>query len=41
LRGTWLAARRLLRCHPWTPGGVDDVPPARESRRIDVAHPAH
>lgn len=26
LKGTWLAARRLLRCHPWTPGGVDHVP---------------
>ncbi|HEY8881784.1 MAG TPA: membrane protein insertion efficiency factor YidD, partial [Dermatophilaceae bacterium] len=24
-RGSWLAARRLLRCHPWTPGGVDHV----------------
>lgn len=36
LRGTWLAVRRLGRCHPWTPGGVDDVPPAREPQ--DSAH---
>ena len=26
VRGSWLATRRLLRCHPWTPGGVDHVP---------------
>ena len=26
LRGSWMAARRLGRCHPWTPGGVDHVP---------------
>ena len=26
LAGSWLAMKRVLRCHPWNPGGFDPVP---------------
>ena len=32
VKGTALTAWRILRCNPWSPGGVDHVPPRKRPR---------
>ncbi|HEY4430365.1 MAG TPA: membrane protein insertion efficiency factor YidD [Paenibacillus sp.] len=34
VKGSWLAAKRIARCHPFHPGGLDPVPPLED-------HPAN
>ena len=35
IRGSWLIVRRLVRCHPWSMGGVDYVPGTKEREAWD------
>ncbi|MBP2475528.1 putative membrane protein insertion efficiency factor [Crossiella equi] len=39
-RGSWLTVRRLLRCGPWHPGGLDPVPPRDRASERASCKPA-
>lgn len=33
IKGSYLGFRRVIRCHPWNEGGVDNVPEKQDNER--------
>ena len=33
LKGTWLTVKRVIKCHPFHPGGIDPVPEKKGRKR--------
>ena len=40
-RGTWMAVRRVGRCNPWHPGGLDPVPPPKAPKTTSSTTPTN
>lgn len=40
LKGCWLGLRRICKCHPFHPGGVDFVPAAKKEPEKEPKHDA-
>ena len=41
IKGGYLMLRRLIKCHPWHEGGIDNVPPLKTSSDSLVTKNSH
>jgi hypothetical protein len=34
LKGSWLSVKRIVKCNPMHPGGIDEVPPSSKQQNV-------